>query len=159
MKQNFKRWLLRFVPLAILAGLFIVVLLVQPFHVYVVHTGSMAPALPLRSAVVVREGVYQIGQPISFTIHGETVTHRFVKYNRDGTLTTKGDANQTNDSWRLPRANVIGGVVLNPHDVGYLLMFLKNPEGLISVLLGIFVSTQILTAPTTKVVKLEPSVP
>ncbi len=159
MKPRVIRPVAKYLSLAALAGIGLAVLLALPYRIYAVHTGSMAPTFPLRSAVVVREGVYRIGQPISFRIHGETVTHRLVRDNLDGTLTTKGDANKTVDTWRLPRANVIGGVVLAPRDVGFLLVFLRNPEGFIAVLLGIFCIMQIMAAPTSKVENLTPSVP
>ena len=76
---------------------------------YVVHTGSMTPAIPIKSAVLVEERSYHVGQVISFRESGAVVTHRFVGLNPDGTLITKGDANTTVDPWKTTRADVIGG--------------------------------------------------
>ena len=56
------------------------------------------------------------------------VTHRLVKRNADGTLVTKGDANQTADYGSLQPSQVIGGVVAAPRLVGYWLWYLKKPQ-------------------------------
>ncbi len=68
-----------------------------PYKIYVVHTGSMIPTIPPKSAVIVKEGVYHVGQVISFHTVNGIVTHRLVKRNADGTLVTKGDGNRTVD--------------------------------------------------------------
>lgn len=73
----------------------------------------MSPTIPRWSAVLVREGVYQKGQVISFRTPNGIVTHRLVVQNQDGTLGTKGDANTTIDPSFLPPDKVIGGVVAN----------------------------------------------
>jgi signal peptidase I len=106
-------------------------------RLYVVHTGSMSPTIPSRSAVIVQEGKYHLGQVISFDDSGQVVTHRFIGVNPDGSLITKGDANKTVDPWRTTRADVIGGVVSAPPQLGYWLTYLKNPAGAASVLLGV----------------------
>lgn len=103
-------------------------------RVYVVHTGSMTPTIPSKSAVLVDKRSYHVGQVISFRENGAVVTHRFVGLNPDGTLITKGDANTTVDPWKTTRADVIGGVVAAPRSLGYWLMYLKNPLGVASVL-------------------------
>ena len=70
---------------------------VLPYRIFVVHTGSMTPTIPSRSAVIVREGSYHVGQVISFESPNGIVTHRLVARNAQGLLTTKGDANRTAD--------------------------------------------------------------
>lgn len=117
---------------------------VLPYRVYVVHTGSMSPAIPSRSAVVVREGRYHVGQVVTFREHGVTVTHRLVAAYPDGTFATKGDANRSIDPWRIRRADIIGGVVAAPHLVGYALVYVKLPAGAASVVLAILALWQAL---------------
>jgi signal peptidase len=107
-----------------------------PYKVYVVHTGSMTPTIPPKSAVVIHEHEYHVGQVVSFVEHGNVVTHRLVSINPNGTINTKGDANKTADPWHVPTSNIIGGVVAAPHLVGYLLTYVKTPQGLASILLG-----------------------
>jgi len=108
-----------------------------PYKIYVVHTGSMTPTIPSDSAVIVKEGVYHVGQVISFRTQHGVVTHRVVKRNADGTLVTKGDANQTADYGSIQPSQVIGGVVAAPQMVGYWLWYLKKPTGLASVIMTI----------------------
>lgn len=114
-----------------------------PYRVYVVHTGSMYPSIPPESAVVVREGQYEVGDVVSFTEHGEVVSHRLEAIRPDGTIVTKGDANRSVDPWRVPASNVIGGVVAAPRHVGYLLTYLKTPQGAGSILVTLLCLWQI----------------
>ncbi len=108
-----------------------------PYRIFVVHTGSMTPTIPSRSAVIVREGVYRVGQVISFESANGVVTHRLICREADGLLVTKGDANRTADPGQTRASQVIGGVVLAPREMGYWLVYLKNPAGAASVILTI----------------------
>ena len=54
-------------------------------RIYDVHTGSMTPTIPIKSAVLVEKGSYHVGQVISFRESGAVVTHRFVGLSPDGT--------------------------------------------------------------------------
>jgi len=97
----------------------------------------MKPTIPPKSAVVVKKGEYRLGQVVAFDTPYGVVTHRLVKVNPDGTLGTKGDANQTVDPRSLPRDKVIGGVVAAPKSLGYWLVYIKNPAGFASIVLTI----------------------
>jgi signal peptidase I len=124
----------------VLAALVPAVLLatgVLPYKVYIVHTGSMTPTIPSRSAVVVHEGAYHVGQVISFESRNGVVTHRLVARKTDGALVTKGDANRTADPGSTTASQVIGGVVAAPRMLGYWLVYLKNPMGAASLFLTI----------------------
>jgi len=127
-----------------------------PYRVYVVHTGSMSPTIPPESAVIVKEGEYRAGEVISFTEHGTVVSHRLVAINPDGTITTKGDANRTADPWHVPVSNVIGGVVAAPRHLGYLLMYVKTPQGGASILFAFLCLWQIW-ALSAEMIREEPS--
>ena len=112
----------------------------SPYEVYVIHTGSMAPTIPSRSAVIVHVGEYHVGQVVTFTVADEPVTHRLMGIRSDGTIITKGDGNPTPDPWHLSKSNIIGGVVSAPRELGFWLVYLREPVGFISVvLLGLFV--------------------
>jgi signal peptidase len=130
------------VPLVLLASL---VFLTEggTYKVYVIHTGSMRPHIPPGSAVLVHVGHYRVGQVITFTEDGLTVTHRLVSISKSGLTTTKGDANPTVDPWHVPTSQIIGGVVVAPRYVGYGIIYLKNPLGAGSVLLAILLLWQV----------------
>ena len=129
----------------VLTAFLIIVSGILPYRVYIVHTGSMEPTITPRSAVIVEQHVYKVGQPISFYEQGGVVTHRLIRVNADGTAITKGDANQTADPWTIKTSAIIGGVVANPPELGYWLMYLKNPLGLASILLSAIVCWQLLS--------------
>ena len=121
-------------PVLLLVAIGFVMLL--PYRVFVVRTGSMRPAIPPKSAVVVQEHHFAPGEVISFYHRGEVVTHRFVGRSADGGIRTKGDANATADPWTIRAHDVIGRVVAAPRGLGYWLVYLKNPAGAASVLLA-----------------------
>jgi signal peptidase I len=129
------------VSLALLAVLSAYLFGAIPYHVYVVHTGSMSPTIPPGSAVLVRDGHYRTGEVIAFRERGEIVTHRLVSI-RAGEISTKGDANTTIDPWQITSKNVVGGVVAAPHLLGFFLVYLRVPTGLVSILCAILLIWQ-----------------
>ena len=131
------------VPLIAAAAFVVVASGALPYKVYVIHTGSMTPTIPPKSAVVVREHQYRIGQVVTFTEGGHTVTHRLIAISTSGMTTTKGDADRTVDPWHVPTSQIVGGVVAAPRQVGYWLEYLRNPVGLASILLSLLVCWQI----------------
>ena len=109
---------------------------VARFQVFVVNTGSMLPTIQPNSAVIVEEGVYRVGQMISFRTANGVVTHRLIERRSDGSLVTKGDANTTVDPGFVSPASVIGGVIAAAPFLGYPLVYLKSPLGIASVFLA-----------------------
>jgi len=130
------------VGLLVLAVFGVLATNVLPYRLYVIHTGSMSPTIPSTSAVIVHTGEFHVGQVVSFETADGVVTHRLKKIADDGTITTKGDANSTVDPYSLTTSAIIGGVVAAPPSVGYWLVFLKNPYGLLAVLFGALVLWQ-----------------
>jgi signal peptidase len=128
-----KNILAALICLAVVVPAVLLVTGVLPYRVFIVHTGSMSPTIPSKSAVIVKEGVFGIGQVISYRSANGVVTHRLVKRTTDGMLVTKGDANRTDDPGSVPSSAVVGGVVAAPRMLGYWLMYLKNPAGLASL--------------------------
>ena len=141
--KRLKKVVLVSVPLLVIAAVAVFVSGVLPYKVYVLHTGSMTPTIPSKSAVIVDEGHYHVGQVVTFTEDGETVTHRLISINAAGLITTKGDANATADPWHPPKSQIIGGVVTTMPEVGYWLVYLKSPLGASSVLLAMLAIWQI----------------
>ncbi len=142
--KRLKKVVLVSVPLVVVAVLAVFVSGVLPFKVYVLHTGSMSPTIPSKSAVIVREHQYHVGQVVTFKEDGLTVTHRLLSINAEGLITTKGDANATADPWHVPERHIIGGVVATMPELGYWLVYFKSPLGAASVLLAMLAIWQIL---------------
>jgi len=132
-----------FVPMLLLGALVLALSGLLPYKIYAVQTGSMSPTIPPTSAVIVKDGVYHLGQPISFYEHGGVITHRLIAIHSDGTIDTKGDANATIDPWHVSTKAIIGEVVASPAHLGYWLVYLRNPLGLLSILVAAVACWQI----------------
>ncbi len=117
-------WLLVALGAAVIAVF--AVLVVPNYRLYIVHTGSMTPTIPIGSAVLIEKGPVHVGQVITFhrLADGALVTHRFIAVKADGTLMTKGDGNTSPDLGSIPRSNVVGHVVAAPQHVGAWIHFL-----------------------------------
>jgi signal peptidase len=131
------RWLLPLMALGVIVSGILFVTGVFAYKIYIIHTGSMSPTIPTRSAVIVHEGPAQVGQVVTFHAEGGVVTHRLVKQLPDGTYETKGDANGTIDPGTIGASQIIGPVVAAPHEVGYWLTYFKSWVGLGSLAFGI----------------------
>jgi signal peptidase I len=138
-----KRSVFALVPVLLVAGFALFASGVLPYKVYVLHTGSMSPTIVPKTAVIVHEHQYHVGQVVTFVENSQTVTHRLISINADGLITTKGDANATADPWHVPKSQIIGGVVAAMPQVGYWLVYFKHPFGLASIVLALLVVWQI----------------
>ncbi len=77
----------------------------------------------------------KVGDVITYMENGKTaVTHRIVKINSDGTFTTKGDANNTQDQLPVKKENVIGKLWLRIPKMGDAVMFAQTPVGMLVVI-------------------------
>jgi signal peptidase len=96
-----------------------------------VLTGSMEPQIEPGDLVVSREQEsYAVGDVVTYlTETGSSVTHRVVAVSDEGLLTTRGDANNVDDSQPVEPANVVGAVVLVLPGVGLVLNWLATPTG------------------------------
>lgn len=102
-------------------------------------TGSMEPAIPVHSFIVVdtdNSQVYQVGDIITFhssddTLEGSLNTHRIVSVEAasDGSPVyhTKGDANPVEDVAPVSAADVVGRVVFVSAGLGVVVSLLTNP--------------------------------
>jgi signal peptidase I len=108
------------------------------YRLYIVHTGSMTPTL--RAGDVVLDGpatgAYLPGEIITFRHSSRTtdlVTHRVIDV-KTGKIHTKGDANRTADVWDIRPDQVQGVFVRRLPRLGYLIVFLRQPTGVASVI-------------------------
>jgi signal peptidase I len=110
--------------------------------VLVIRGGSMEPAIPLGSLVVLDPGVpadLQVGDVVSFqATNGTTVTHRVTRLASLGSTPsfgTKGDANADPDPVITPASAIIGRVAWSVPGAGYLVTLLSVPSGFLAVFL------------------------
>ena len=99
-----------------------------------VYTGSMEPAIPVGSVVVLKPvdtETLKTGDIICFKLSEPTsITHRIINITNEG-FTTKGDANEDPDQWTVKKENIIGKLVFTIPYIGYIDYFVRTPTGLI----------------------------
>ena len=131
------------------------------YRVYSVRTGSMEPAYHPGDAVLIgpASDALTVGDVITFRPPGSptSVTHRVVS-TAGTSVTTKGDANTSVDTWQLDRSMIEGEVIERLPSFGYALIYLQQPTGVASLmtfglavvmLWQIFFSSQRQPVPTT----------
>jgi signal peptidase I len=107
------------------------------YRIYVVHTGSMTPALRPGDAVLDRPAPHAVhsGEIITFAVHSgpdNVVTHRVASVSA-GIVKTKGDANRSIDPWGVRMSQVVGSSQATLPYVGYVVVYLKQPRGIASI--------------------------
>ena len=110
--------------------------------VLVIRGGSMQPAIPLGSLVILDRGVpsdLRVGDVVAFPAPNSTiVTHRVARLVSIGATPyfgTKGDANSQADPVITPVSAIIGRVSWTLPGVGYLVTLLSVPIGIAAVFL------------------------
>jgi len=93
---------------------------------YVVQTPSMGQAAPVGTLLWVKPvsyGSIHVGEIITFHPPGthETYSHRVVRINSDGSLSTRGDINLAGDPWKLRAPNIEGAVAMRWWGVGWVI--------------------------------------
>jgi len=106
--------------------------------IYVVRSASMQPAISSGSLILIRRmDNYNQGDIITFLNPKALTTHRVVEIeetNGASLYVTKGDANETEDDFRVKKELVKGKVVLAIPYLGYPINFTKTLPGLILVI-------------------------
>ena len=141
--------------LGILVCLLIIILGIQAYNKLIVHdetagilgynyktvlTGSMEPVIPVGSIVITKEqSSYEMEDIISFQEEGSVITHRIISIDRERYI-TKGDANNVADTEEVQQKQILGKVILMIPLLGYLVMWLMSPVGIISlfIIMGIW---------------------
>ena len=103
-----------------------------------VFTGSMEPAIPVGSVVLIKPvdpETLKIGDIICFQFsEPKSITHRIVSITNEGFI-TKGEANEDPDQWTVKKENVIGKVEMTIPYVGHLGYFVRTPLGFITLII------------------------
>lgn len=141
--------------LGILVCLLIIILGIQAYNKLIVRdetagilgynyktvlTGSMEPAIPVGSIVITKEqSSYEMEDIISFQEEGAIITHRIISIDRERYI-TKGDANNVADTEEVQQKQILGKIILTIPLLGYLVMWLMSPFGIISlfIIIGIW---------------------
>lgn len=104
------------------------------YRVYAVVSGSMAPAIPLGSMVIVAPASsYALGDVVTVATGDprQPVTHRIVRVTDDGRIVTKGDANADEDPVVRQPEDVVGRVRLHIPLLGHVLAAVRTVPGFI----------------------------
>jgi outer membrane protein assembly factor BamB len=106
---------------------------------HALSSGSMGPAIQRGDVVLTSPAPAELEPPqvVAFTdpTHGDSIVHRIVDRNDDGTYVTRGDANTSVDSTPLDPERILGvGRILVPL-VGYVAVWLA--EGRIALVVGV----------------------
>ena len=106
------------------------------YKLFIVQSGSMAPAIKMGSIVMVKPmNDYKIGDIISFGQATRTkapTTHRIYDIKvTEGipSYITKGDANNAPDRREIRKGEVVGKVLISVPYLGYAVDFVKKPLG------------------------------
>ena len=107
---------------------------------YTVLSGSMEPKYHVGSLIYVIDvdpAELQVGDPLTFTHSGNTVTHEIVEIidaesPRDRLFVTQGLTNNITDG-QIPVSDIIGKPVFTIPLLGYVAVFVQNPIGIISI--------------------------
>ena len=100
------------------------------FTASIVLTGSMSGAIESNDVVVTRQqDSYAVGDIITFSAEGTSVTHRIAAADGEG-YRTKGDANEAEDGGLVHYKNVIGTPIFSIPYLGYVADYIQHPPGM-----------------------------
>ena len=124
-----------------------VIIYIAPFLIggsfsSIVMSGSMEPAIPIGSIVVIKkinlENI-EVGDIIAFKTGETTTLHRVIdKIPIDSSFyfKTKGDANEDPDPWTVKPEDIKGALLLTIPYYGYLIWFAGTPLGVMIFLIA-----------------------
>lgn len=102
---------------------------------FVISTGSMEPVIPVGSIIyTLRKSEYKVGEIVAFLKDKGVESHRIVgttKVGGNNYYMTKGDANTIVDEDLVLESDVYGKIVTFVPNIGKIILFYKNPLGLI----------------------------
>ena len=111
---------------------------------YIVETGSMEPVIQTNGMVIIKKGIIEdakVGDIINYKLENMnlSVCHRVVKKNEDGTLITKGDNNDVEDSYYIGTKEYVGKVIFKSNEIGNVISHIKNNIIYYSVIIVILI--------------------
>lgn len=119
-------------------GLFLTVPRFLGYEIYEIVSGSMEPAIPTGSLVLIKpEEPEQIcpGDVIAFQSGDSVIVHRVVQNRQvEGEYITEGDANEKEDINTVPYADLIGIVELHIPELGTLMTACTTKTGKVYIL-------------------------
>ena len=119
------------ITLAVFAGALIAIRILG-FSAAVVMGGSMAPAIPVGSLILLQPtapSAVAVGDIITFSLPDRLITHRVVAVSHDDSglqIMTKGDANEVADPIAMRAGTAVGAVRLTVPLAGYALFELQS---------------------------------
>ncbi|WP_090528167.1 class B sortase [Pseudobutyrivibrio sp. UC1225] len=129
---------------------------------YNVITGSMTPEIPVGSIVYVKPVDFQElaeGDIIAFDVGASVVTHRIVELDaKHRLITTRGDANPTNDFMPVTYENVLGRVVAHYPFIGNIAALISETKGKIVAFLLLVVGVLLASVEDKKKKEINPKV-
>ena len=123
---------------------------IMGYRFLTVLTGSMEPELNVGSLILVKEiplNDLKVEDIITYKTqnNGSLVTHRIVKINDNGSLISKGDANNTEDIGEIKESQIQGKVIFSISKMGEVLLYLKqNIIIVIAILIIILFAPEII---------------
>src|SRR3989338_2531505 len=106
------------------------------YQIKIVQSGSMEPDIKIGSVVIIKPSAnYAVGDVVTFgkdTKKDIPTTHRIVSSRaQDGVImfTTKGDANENNDTNEIRQSEVAGKVLFDVPFFGYIIDLARKPLG------------------------------
>lgn len=112
------------------------------YKIFVVQSGSMAPAIKMGSLVIVKPANdYKIGDVITFGPYSRTkapTTHRIYDIkvvNGEPRYITKGDANNAPDTREIAKRDILGKVLFSIPYLGFAVAFAKKPLGFVLIVI------------------------
>lgn len=139
-----------FVALVVIIALLLLVGRLLGIHLFNVESGSMSPAYPAGSLIVVTgtdPGDIEEGDVITYVMNkeGMVVTHRVVSVDVENrTFKTKGDANNVEDAVPVAWDNMVGKVMFGVPAMGSALAVMTAEENR-NVMIGIIAGLLILS--------------
>ena len=134
--------LLVFVAMIAILLIFSVFPIAGNYKIFVVQSGSMAPAIKMGSLVVVKPAEdYKIGDIITFGPYSKKrapTTHRIYEIKVVGgqpVYITKGDANNAPDAREITKRDILGKVLFSIPYLGYAVAFAKKPLGFVLIII------------------------
>lgn len=110
-------------------------------YVFKVASGSMVPTIKVGDYILVKKTTnFQKGDIITYKTKDNNITHRIIIINDDGTIVTKGDANNTED--KPIKKNQVVGVYKRKLKV--FKIFIDNFIYITGVLLIIYLSSLVV---------------